>query len=150
MSCWYSPHTSVDVYRYYISFVDDFTRFVWIYPLMLKSEVATTILNFYHRAWTNSKHQRQYLQKDGGGEYHPLVSHLHSLGIVFPHPCPYTHQQHRRAERKHRSIVDMGLTLLAKASMDFKFWWDAFLSATYLLNRLSTPLLKNKSPFEAL
>ena len=38
-------------------------------------------------------------------------------GIRFRHPSPYEHQQHGKAERKHRHIVELGLTLLAQASM---------------------------------
>ena len=35
--------------------------------------------------------------------------------------------------------------------MDLKFWWEAFVSATYLLNRLPTPVVEKKlSPFEVL
>ena len=34
--------------------------------------------------------------------------------------------------------------------MDLKFWWKAFVSTTYLLNRLPTMVMKNLSPFEAL
>ena len=33
-----SPHLSVDGYIYRISFVDDFTHFVWIFPLCQKFE----------------------------------------------------------------------------------------------------------------
>ena len=46
--------------------------------------------------------------------------------------------------------MEIGLTLLAQASMDLKFWWEAFDFATYLLNRLPTPVLKHISPFESL
>lgn len=42
----------------------------------------------------------------------------------------------------------MGLTLLAQASMPLKYWVDAFQSVVYLINRLPTPVLKGKSPFE--
>ena len=34
--------------------------------------------------------------------------------------------------------------------MDLKFWWEAFLSPVYLLNRLPTPVLKGLSHFESL
>ena len=34
--------------------------------------------------------------------------------------------------------------------MDLKFWWEAFASTTYFLNRLPTMVMKNFSPFEAL
>ena len=75
---------------------------------------------------------------------------LQNLGITFRHPYPYTHQQQGKAERKHRSIVETGLTLLAQASMDLIFWWEAFVSPVYLLNRLPTPVLNFLSPFEYL
>ena len=52
--------------------------------------------------------------------------------------------------REHPSIVDIGLTLLAKASLHLKFWWEAFEFATYFLNRLPTVGLHNLSPFEVL
>ena len=62
----------------------------------------------------------------------------------------YSHQQQGKAERKHCSIVEIGLALLAQATTDLKFWWEAFLSAAYLLNRLPTPVLKDLSPFGCL
>ena len=31
-----SPELSVSGYSYYISFIDDFTRYVWLYPLTAK------------------------------------------------------------------------------------------------------------------
>ena len=34
--------------------------------------------------------------------------------------------------------------------MPLKFWWDAFVSAVYILNRLPTQVLQHKSPFELL
>ena len=71
------------------------------------------------------------------------------LGIGFRHPCPYTHEQNGKVERKHRHIVETGLTLLAQASLPLKFWWHAFASTVFLINCLPTPILHNISPFEA-
>lgn len=49
--------------------------------------------------------------------------------------------------RKHRHIVETGLTLLAQTKMPLKFWDHAFLTATYLINRLASPTSNNQSPF---
>jgi hypothetical protein len=54
--------------------------------------------------------------------------------------CPHT-QQNGVVERKHRHIVEMGLSLLAHASMPLKYWDEAFLAATYLINRIPTKVL---------
>lgn len=85
-----------------------------------------------------------------GGEYRTLVPFLLKLGIQFRHPCPHTHQQNGRAERKHLHIVETGLSLLAQASLPFKFWWDAFVTSVFIINRLPTPILQNSSPFQCL
>ncbi|KAL6326660.1 hypothetical protein AAG906_010834 [Vitis piasezkii] len=79
-----------------------------------------------------------------------LQSLLQKKGILFRHPCPHVHQQNGKVERKHRSIVEIGLTLLAKSQLPFTFWWHAFSTATYLLNRLPTPVLHCKTPYELL
>lgn len=44
----------------------------------------------------------------------------------------------------------MGLTLLAQVQLLVEFWLEAFQTACYLINRLPTPVLSNKSPFQVL
>jgi hypothetical protein len=46
--------------------------------------------------------------------------------------------------------VEVGLALLAHASMPLKYWDDAFLTAVFLINRLPTPVLAHASPIERL
>jgi hypothetical protein len=41
-------------------------------------------------------------------------------------------------ERKHQHIVEMGLALLANASMPLKYWDQAYLTITHLINRTPT------------
>jgi hypothetical protein len=64
--------------------------------------------------------------------------------------CPYAHQQNRSVERKHHHIVEVGLSLLAHASMPLKYWDKTFLAATYLINCLPTKVLDFSSPLEIL
>jgi hypothetical protein len=54
------------------------------------------------------------------------------------------------AERKHRHIVEVGLSLLAHASMPLKFWDEAFLTATYLINLLPSKVINYQTPVERL
>jgi hypothetical protein len=62
-------------------------------------------------------------------------------------PVPHTHQQQGSIERKHRHVVETGLSLLSHAHMLLRFWDDAFQTACYLINQLIIPVLQNKSPF---
>lgn len=54
------------------------------------------------------------------------------------------------AERKHRHIMENGLTLLAHASMRFEYWDIAFRTSVFLINRLPTSTLHGQNPFETL
>lgn len=64
--------------------------------------------------------------------------------------CPHAHQQNGSAERKHRHVVEVGLALLANASMPLKLWDEAFLTATYLINILPTKVFDYQTPMEIL
>lgn len=82
------------------------------------------------------------LQSDWGeGEYRSLKSLLDKLGIQFRHSRLHTHQQNGRAERKHRHITEIGLTLLVAAHLPPKFWLDAFSTTVHLINCLPYPSL---------
>ena len=109
-----------------------------MYPLRLKSEAAAICMQFLKMVERQFDIKVKCLQFDWGGEFRIFQPLLQDLGIHFCHPCPHTQQQNGKIERKHHSIVEMGLTLLAQASMDLEFWWEAFDSANYLLNHLPT------------
>lgn len=46
--------------------------------------------------------------------------------------------------------MEVGLTLLAQASMPLYYWWEAIQTAVYLINRLPSTVLKHKSTFHVL
>lgn len=64
--------------------------------------------------------------------------------------CPYAHQQNGSAERKHLHIVEVGLSLLEHASMPLKYWDEAFIAATHLINQTPSKLIKFEIPLERL
>jgi hypothetical protein len=91
------------------------------------------------------------VQSDWGGEYQKIHNtFFRSLGIGRRVSCPHTHQQNGSAEHKHRHIVETGLALLAHAHIVIKFWDDAFLTTTYLINCLPIRVIDNKCPLERL
>lgn len=137
---WGPAPTSVGSHSYYVSFVDDFSKFTWIYLLKRKSEVFQCFHDCQHLVECRFDRKILALQTDWGGEYQCLNSFFQRIGISHYVSCPHTHQQNGAAERKHRHIVEVGLSLLAHAGMPLKFWDEAFLTAAYLINRLPTPV----------
>ena len=85
-----------------------------------------------------------------GGEFIAFKIFLQQEGICFRYSCPYTHHQNGVVERKHRHIVETGLTLLAQSHLPLSFWWEAFHTASFLINRMPTSVLNNLSLFQKL
>lgn len=82
------------------------------------------------------------MQTDWGGEYRKLNSFA-KIGITHLVSCPHAHQQNRVVEQKHRHIIEVGLSLLSHATVPLKFWDEAFLIASYLTNRVPSPIIQN-------
>ena len=79
-----------------------------------------------------------------GGEYKAFETYLKHEGISLRYSCPHTHHQNGKAKRKHRHLVETGLTILSQDNLPLKFWWEAFSNATYLINITSTPIISDK------
>uniref|UniRef100_A0A2N9HWT0 Reverse transcriptase Ty1/copia-type domain-containing protein n=1 Tax=Fagus sylvatica TaxID=28930 RepID=A0A2N9HWT0_FAGSY len=58
-----------------------------------------------------------------------------------------TPEQNGIAERKHRHLVETGLTMLFHAQLPKYLWVDAFTTAVYLINRLPSSVLQMQTPF---
>jgi histone deacetylase 1/2 len=115
-----------------------------------KSDVFQKFHDFQHHVEQLFDKKILALQTDWGGEYHKLNSFFQKVGISHHVSCPHAHQQNGSAERKHRHIVEVGLSLLAYASMPLKYWDEAFSTAVYLINRLPSKVINSQSPFERL
>ncbi|KAM2558058.1 hypothetical protein TB2_015106 [Malus domestica] len=139
---------SISGYRFYVIFVDDFTKYTWLYPLKHKSEVFHIFVQFQALVENLSGYKIGTLRSDSGGEFTSsnLKHHLSFHGIQQQFSCPYTPQQNGCAERKHRHIVETARTLLIASQVPHKFWVEGFLTAVYLINRL--PPVNKSSPWE--
>ncbi|CAJ2673651.1 unnamed protein product [Trifolium pratense] len=149
---WGPAHTvSHCGYSYYIAFVDACTKYTWLYFLKRKSDALSAFTQFNALVSTQFQTKIKSLQSDWGGEYRSISTLLTSLGINHRVTCPHTSHQNGTVERRHRSIVEIGLTLLSHANMPLNFWDHSFTTAVFLLNRLPTASLHHfTSPYHAL
>jgi hypothetical protein len=119
-----------------------------LYPIANKSDVFNSFVQFWLLVEKHFSSPIKCLQTDNDGEYISslFTRYLMENGIFHRRTCPHTSQQNGTSKRKHRHIVDMGLTLLAQSDLNKKFWVESFLTAVYLINRLPTPVLNNDTP----
>ncbi|KAG8471832.1 hypothetical protein CXB51_036626 [Gossypium anomalum] len=147
---WGLASVSSEGQSYYVSFVDAYSRHTWMYLIKHKSEALEKFLQLQKFVAVQFGCSIKVLQSDWGGEFRSFPKVLAQLGIHHRFSCPNTSEQNGLVERKHKHIVDVGLTLLAQAQVPLRFWVHAFISAVYLINRLPTSVLGEKSPYEVL
>jgi transposase InsO family protein len=114
-----APVNSCNGYRYYLLFVDNFSRFSWLFLLKSKSEVLNTFKHFKATVENQFSKQIKFLRTDCGGEYTSnfFTEFCSTHGITHKFSCPHTLQQNGIVERKHRHIIESALTLLSHASL---------------------------------
>lgn len=79
--------------RYYVCFIDDFSKFYWLFPLAAKSEVTSTFLLFQKHVEKLFDQKIKAIQSNWGGEFRYLNPILVKQGISHRISCPHTHQQ---------------------------------------------------------
>ena len=123
LDVWSPGPVSSHGHLYYLSVVDDFSRFTWLFPLVKKSDVTTTFLQFKVYIENLLSSTIKTIQSDGGGEFPSKVLHqsLQRSGITHRFSCPYTAEQNGLVERKHRHIVSMGRCLLYTANVPHSY-----------------------------
>jgi hypothetical protein len=114
---------SVSGYKYFIVILDDFTHYLWMFPLWQKSEVFSLLSNFCNHVATQFSLSLQAIQMDNGREFdnHSLHDLSATHGILLLFSCPYTSPQNGKAECIICIVNDIVRTLLFQASMPPKF-----------------------------
>jgi transposase InsO family protein len=88
---WGPAPTSVGRHSYYVSFIDDYNKFTWIYFLRHKSEVFSCFHDFQHLVERQFNRKILAVQTDWGGEYQALNSFFKRIGIDHHVSCPHAH-----------------------------------------------------------
>ncbi|KAM1053550.1 hypothetical protein ACFX2I_000976 [Malus domestica] len=137
--------------RYLITFIDDFSRKIWVYFLAEKSEAFGMFKAYKARVEKETGAFIRSLRTDRGGEFtsHEFASFCRENGIHRQLTTAYTPQQNGVAERKNRTIMNMVRSMLSAKQIPKSFWPEATNWAVHVLNRCPTLAVKNKTPEEA-
>lgn len=127
-----------------------YTRYTWCYPLKKKLQVRESFVAFKSLAEVHFTAKIRNLFSDNGGEFVALHSFLSKHGISHFTSPPHTPEYNGIAERKHRHIVETGLSLLHQSSLRTTFWTYTFATAVYLINRLPSQVTNAVSPYQNL
>ena len=154
---------SVGGSRYFVTFVDDYSRYVTVYMLTAKSEAFDKFVDFVIMSENKFGVEIQNFElegelgvklkkfrSDGGGEYvsSRFIEFCSSGGIEKQITVPYTPQQNGVAERMNRTLMEMARSMIYHANCSQKLWAEAVATAAYLRNRCPTSTFQGATPYE--
>ncbi|GJW11056.1 ribonuclease H-like domain-containing protein [Tanacetum coccineum] len=122
---WTSPIPSHSGFKYYVLFLDHYSQFVWVYPLLNKSNVLSKFVLSRSYVRTQFKCKIHSFQCNHGGEFDNR--NLHKVfaenGIQFQFLCPKTSQQNADGtlSRYKAHFVAHGSTQLEGVDVDESF-----------------------------
>jgi hypothetical protein len=132
-----APVKSLGGSRYYVTFIDDSTRKVWVYFLKNKSDVFSVFKRWKTEVETQTGLKIKSLKSDNGGEYDSQEFKEFCLenGIRMIKTIPGTPEQNGVAERMNRTLNERARCMRIQSGLPKLFWADAISTAAYLINR---------------
>ena len=137
--------------RYFVTFVDDYSRCVSVYFIKHKAEVFGKFKLFEAMVTKECGESIMKLRTDNGGEYtsKDFQTYLASKGIEHQLTVPHSPQQNGVAERQNRTLMESARAMLSHSNLPNKFWAEAVATAAYLRNRTTTCANEQQlTPFE--
>ncbi|KAJ9548930.1 hypothetical protein OSB04_021473 [Centaurea solstitialis] len=138
-----TPVSSLGGSNYYVTFIDDSTRKVWVYFLKNKFDVFNTFKKWKTAVELEIDLKVKCLKSDNGGEYisTEFTNYCAEHGIRMIKTVPGTPQQNGVAERMNRTLNERARSMRLNVGLPKTFWADAVNTTAYLINRgLSVPL----------
>jgi hypothetical protein len=135
--------------KYFITIVDDCTRYTWVHLMNNKAQVRSMLCSFFQLVATQFQCKIKYIRSDNGVEFQ-MTEIFQSQGVIHQLSCVETPQQNFVVERKHLHLLNVARSLRFQVHLPLFFWGECVLTAAYIINRIPTPILSNISPFEKL
>lgn len=100
--------TSVNDFQYYVTFIDEYLKFTWLYLLKFKLDVFDVFKHFKDTVENQLDIKIKILRTNRGGEFtsNAFKNFCLSHGLIHKFTCPHTPQENGVAERKHRHLVE--------------------------------------------
>ena len=123
-------------YEYFITFIDDYSRYGYVYLMHKKSETFGKFKEFMAEAEKQLGKSLKTLRSDRGGEYldTEFKDHLLEHGILSHLTAPGTPQQNGVAKRRNRTLPDMVRSMMSYSSLPISFWGYSLQTTVYILN----------------
>ncbi|KAL0297691.1 UNVERIFIED_CONTAM: Retrovirus-related Pol polyprotein from transposon TNT 1-94 [Sesamum radiatum] len=141
--------------RYFVSFIDDYSRYMYLYLIFDKSEAFDAFKAYKVEVEKQLEKSIKIVRSDRGGEYYgrytekgqnpgPFAAFLKEEGIIAQYTMPGTPQQNGVAERRNRTLMDMVRSMMSHTNLSLELWSEALKTAVYILNRVPSKVVPNR------
>ena len=129
------PVMSLTEFKYFVTFVDDFSRVTWLYLMKICSELFSHFSAFYAEIQTQFHVTVRTLRSDNAKEYFskPFQSFMLQHEILHQTSCVDTPFQNRVVERKNNHLLETTQALLCHMNVPKHFWADVVSTTFFLL-----------------
>ncbi|GJY35427.1 retrovirus-related pol polyprotein from transposon TNT 1-94 [Tanacetum coccineum] len=143
---------SINGKKYILVFVDDYSRFTWVYFLHSKDETPEIIKKFIAQVQLNYDAKIHKIRTDNGTEFKnaTLKAHYEKLGIMQQFSTARMPQQNGVVERRNRTLVEAAHTMLIFSRLTEFLWAEAVSTACFTQNQSIIHTRHNKTPYELL
>lgn len=126
--------------RYFVSFIDMFSKWTTVYSIKAEREVFMCFDEFMALSKLQTALKLKPLQTDGRGEYisTECSEFPKSQIIASRQTCTYIPQRIRTEEGMNRILLDMVRTMLKHRSVLRVLWAEAVNTAWYFHNKMSS------------
>ena len=119
--------------RYFITFIDDYSRYTYVYLLKQKDEAFGAFKIFKAEVENQLNIKIKVLRSDRGGEYfsNEFTHFCEENGIIHESSAPHTPQQNGVAERKNRTFLEMINSMIVYSKLNNNLWGGTFNRMSY-------------------
>lgn len=143
------PEETIGKKSYFITFLDDYSRYSSVTLLKNKSDAKKAIEDAFNLFETQTGRKIKEARTDNGGEFisNHMADYFGKKGINHQKTIPYTPQQNGRAERLNRTLMEKTRAMLCDGNLPKRLWGEALMTANMVRN-VSPTASKEKTPYE--
>ncbi|KAK9673127.1 hypothetical protein RND81_12G148200 [Saponaria officinalis] len=118
-------------FRYFLTIVDEKSRGTWVTQFGKKIKI---------------------IRSDNALEFDDCQCRklFETKGMIHQTSIVDRPQQNGVVERKHRHLLEISRALRFHSGLPLSYWGDCVMTAAYLINRIPSSVIKNKTPYEVI
>jgi len=142
--------SSIHCHKYFLTIIDDYSRYIWVSPLKQKSEVGKILENFVVFIHTQFEAAIKVIKSDNGTKFF-MTNFFISKEIIHQTSCVNTPQQNSIVERKYGHLLNVARALMIQSHLSKNLLVILCdIHVVHIINMLPTPVLNDFSPHEML